>query len=60
MGQDEQEGKGSQGRKKADPQAKMSASLNMSGMEANPDVDEWGWQELQSHTDRRKWRPLDL
>ena len=42
VGQDEQEGKGSQGRKKADPQTKMPDSLNMRGMEANLDVDEWG------------------
>lgn len=60
VGQDEQEGKGSQGRKKADPQTKMPASLSVSRVDANPDVDEWGWQKLQSHTERRKWGPLDL
>lgn len=54
------EGKVSQGRKKADPQTKMPASLSISGVDTNPDVEGGGWQELQSHTERRKWGPLDF
>lgn len=53
MGQDEWKGKGGRGRKKADPQTEMPASWNISGKGANPDLDERGWQERQSHTERK-------
>ena len=59
VGQDEWEGKGGRGRKKADPQTEMPASWNVSRKGANPDLDERGWQELQSHTERRLIREPD-
>lgn len=73
VGQDEQEGKVSQGERRVDPQTKMPASLSISGVDTNPDVDEWGWQEPRA-TERgsgvfsflfftykgARWRPISF